>query len=75
MVMLKVIGDRIGEGVWAYFFKKAHTHPEGNGHIYSQKRLFYILLHRSYAQYQINTQYDELIDYDEWCKQLVSEHP
>ena len=35
----------------------------------------FVLLHRPYAAYQLNTQYYEQLHYDEWCKQMAAEHP
>ena len=37
--------------------------------------VLFILLHRSYADYQLNTPDDEQLRFDEWCKQMASEHP
>ena len=35
----------------------------------------FVLLHRPYADYQLNTPDDEQLHYDEWCKQMAAEHP
>ena len=43
------------------------------GHQVTAAALF-IFLHRSYADYQLNTPEDEQRHYDEWCKQIAAEH-
>ncbi len=35
----------------------------------------FILLSRLYAEYCINTPDDEQQQFDEWCKQMASDHP
>ena len=54
--------------------KGSHTCRGQWAHQVTAEALF-VLLHRSYADYQINTPDDEQLHYDEWCKQMTAEHP
>ena len=53
-------GSHASRGQWAYQV----TAPA-----------LFILLYRAYSDYQLNTPNDEQLRFDEWCKQMVSEHP
>ena len=58
--------------------KGSHTSRGQWAHQVTAAALFnelFILIHRSYADYQLNTPDDEQLHYDEWCKQMAAEHP
>ena len=89
MAMLKLIGDWLDGSGWTYVMTSANVTTEGRAvglqkgshtsrgqwaHQVTAAALF-ILLHRSYADYQLNTPEDEQLHYDEWCKQMAAEHP
>ena len=51
-----------------------HTSRGQRAHQVTAAALF-ILLHRSYADYQLDPPDDEQLHYDEWCKQMAAEPP
>lgn len=89
MAMLKVIGDWLNGSGWTYVMTSANVTTEGRAdglqkgsHISRCQwahqitaAVLFILLDKSYAEYQINTPDDEQIGFDDWCKQMASEHP
>ena len=89
MAMFKLIGDWLDGSGWTYVMTSANITTEGRA-VGLQKgshtsrgqwarqvttAVLFILLHRSYADYQLNTPDDEQLRFDEWCKQMASEHP
>ena len=89
MAMLKLIGDWIDGSGWTYAMTSANVTTEGCAvglqkgshtsrgqwaHQVTAAALF-IIIHRSYADYQLNTPADEQLHNDVWCKQMVVEHP
>ena len=89
MALLKVIGDWLDGSGWTFVMTSANVTTEGRAvgvqkgshtsrgqwaHQVTAASL-YILLQRSYADYQINAPDDEQIPYDEWCQKMASEHP
>ena len=89
MAMLKVIGDWLDGSGWACVMTSASVTTEGQAlglqkgshtsrgqwaHQVTAAALF-ILLNRSYADYCTNTPADEQQHFEEWCKQMASDHP
>ena len=89
MAMLKVIGDWLDGSGWTYVMTSANVTTEGRAsglqkgshtsrgqwaHQVTAAALF-ILLHRSYDEYQKNTPEGEQLHFDEWCNEMTSEHP
>ena len=54
--------------------KSSHT-SRGQWDYQVTAAALFILLQRSYADYQLNTPDDEQLCFDEWCKQMAPEHP
>ena len=89
MAMLTLIGDWIDGSGWTYVMTSSNVTTEGcavglpkRSHISRGQRAhqvtaaaLFIIIHRSNADYQLNTPADEQLHYDEWCKQMVVEHP
>ncbi len=89
MAMLKVIGDWLDGSGWTYLITSADVTSEGRAdglqkgshtsrgqwaHQITAAALF-VLLHRSYDEYQKITPEDEQRQFDEWCIEMASEHP
>ena len=53
-------GSHISRGQWAHQVTSA---------------TLYILLHRSYAEYQISIPESEQLHFDAWCEQMNSDYP
>ncbi len=62
------------EGRAADLQKGSHTSRGQWAHQVTAAALF-VLLHRSYAEYEVNTPDDEQLHYEEGCKQMASDHP
>ena len=89
MALLKVIGDWLDGSGWTYMMTSANVTTEGRAaslqkgshtsrgqwaHQITAAALF-ILLHRSYGEYQQNTPEDEQLCFDLWCNEMASMHP
>jgi len=89
MAMLKVMGDWLDGSGWTHLITSADVTSEGRvdglqkgshtsraqwAHQITAAALF-VLLHRSYDEYQKITPEDEQRRFDEWCNEMASEHP
>ena len=89
MAMLKVIGDWLDGSGWTYVMTSANVTTEGcaaglqkcshtsTGQWAHQvtAAVLFILLHRSYDEYQKNKPEGEQLHFDEWCYEMASEQP